>query len=74
MATFLTMISSKTYNILRDLLAPAKLSEVKLEKLVKTLRDHYKPKPIVIAEQFHFHKRERHEGEGVAVYNTALRK
>ena len=73
-ATFLTTIRSKTYNVLRDLLAPAKPSEVKFEELVKTLRDHYEPKPIVIAERFHFHKREQHEGEGVAAYSAALKK
>ena len=73
-ATFLTTIGSKTYNVLRYLLAPAKPSEVKLEELVKTLRDHYEPKPIVIAERFHFHKWEQHEGEGVAAYSAALKK
>ena len=70
-ATFLTTIGSKTYNVLRDLLAPEKPSAVKFEDLVKTLRDHYEPKPIVIAERFHFHK---HEGEGVAAYSAALKK
>ena len=73
-ATFLTTIGSKTYNLLRDLLAPTKPSEVKFTELVKTLRDHYEPKPIVIAERFHFHKREQHEGEGVAEYSAALKK
>ncbi|KAL9984702.1 hypothetical protein ACROYT_G007028 [Oculina patagonica] len=47
---------------------------VKYEDLVKILRDHYEPKPIVIAERFHFHKREQHEGEGVAAYSAALKK
>ena len=73
-ATFLTTIGSKTYNLLRDLLAPTKPSEVKFTELVKTLRDHYEPKPIVITERFHFHKREQHEGEGVAEYSAALKK
>ena len=73
MATFLTTIGSKTY-VLRDLLAPAKPSEVKLEVLVKTLRDHYEMKLIVIKGQFHFHKCEQHVGEGVAVYSIALKK
>ncbi|XP_068697684.1 uncharacterized protein [Montipora foliosa] len=66
-ATFLTTIGSKTYNALRDLLAPAKPSEVKFEELLKTLRDHYEPKPIVIAERFHFHKREQHEGKELQI-------
>ena len=73
-APFLTTIGSKTYNVLRDLLAPAKPSEVKLDMLVKTLRDHYEPKPIVIAERFHFYKRDQHEGESVAAYSPALKK
>ena len=73
-ATFLTTIGSKTYNLLRDLLAPTKPSEVKFTALVKTLRDHYEPKPIGIAERFHFHKREQHAGEGVAGYSAALKK
>ena len=62
-ATFLTTVGSKTYNVLRDLLAPAKPSEVKLEELVKTLRDHYEPKPIVIAEQLHFISRNSTRGK-----------
>ena len=49
MATFLSSIGSETDNILRDLLAPVKPSSVKLTYLVTTLRDHYEPKPIVIA-------------------------
>ena len=36
MATFLTSIGSKTYNVLRDLLAPMKPSSVKLTDLVTT--------------------------------------
>ena len=73
-ATFVTTISSKTYNVLRDLLAPAKPSEVKLKVLVKTLRDHYEPKPNVIAERFHFHKCEQQEGESVVAYSAALKR
>ena len=70
-AMFLTTIGSKTYNVLRDLLAPAELSEVKFQELVKTLKDHYEPKAIMIAEQFHFHKCKQHEGKGVAAYSAA---
>ena len=71
--TFLTSIGSKTYNVLRGLLAPVIPSSVKLTDLVTTLRDHYEPKLIVIAERFHFHKREQPEGEGVAAYSAALK-
>ena len=73
-ATFLTSVGSKTYNVLRDLLAPVKPSSLKLTDLVTTLRDHYEPKPIVIAERFHFHRREQREGKGMAAYSAALKK
>ena len=73
-AMFQTSIGSKTNNVLRDLLAPVKPSILKLTDLVTTLRDHYEPKPIVIAERFHFHKREQLEGEGVAAYIAALKR
>ena len=73
-AVFLTSIGSTTYNLLRDLKSPAKPSEFKLADLADTLRNHFSPKSIIIAEQFHFHKREQHEGEGVADYCAALKK
>ena len=37
-ATFLTMIGRKTYNVLRDLLAPEKPSDIRLEDLVQTFQ------------------------------------
>lgn len=37
-ATFLTTIGSKTYNVLRDLLAPEKPSAIRLEDLVLTFK------------------------------------
>ena len=73
-AVFLTSIGSTTYNLLRDLKSPAKPSEFKLADLADTLRNHFSPKPIIIAERFHFHKREQHEGEGVTDYCAALKK
>ena len=73
-AVFLTSVGSKSYNLLRDLKAPAKPSEFKLAELLKTLSNHFQPKPIIIAERFHFHKRDQDEGEGVADYAAALKR
>ena len=67
-------VGSKTYNLLRDLLAPAKPSTMKYAELVETLQSHYEPKPLVIAERFHFHKRDQLEGESVAEYSAVLKK
>lgn len=73
-AVFLTSIGSKTYNLLRNLTAPDKPSDFKWADLTKTLSEHFNPKPIVIAERFHFHKREQNDGESVAEYCAALKK
>lgn len=73
-AVFLTSVGSKVYNFLRDLMAPVKPSDFKLSELKKTLAGHYNPKPIVIVERFHFHKRDQLEGESVADYSAALKK
>ncbi len=56
-ATFLTAIGSKTYDLLKDIVAPTKPSELKFEEILAALNKHYDPKPLVIAERFNFHKR-----------------
>ena len=73
-ATFLTMVGPKTYNLLRYLLQPTKPSEVKYFELQETLQNHYNLKPLVIAERFRSHKRDQREGESVSEYVTALKK
>ena len=73
-ATFLPIVGSKTYNLLRDLLAPTKPSSRKYKELVEVLAKHYDPKPLVIAERFHFHKRDQNEGQSVAEFSAALKK
>ena len=59
---------------MRDLKAPAKPSEFKLAELLETLSNHFQPKPIIIAERFHFHKRDKDDGEGMADYAAALKR
>jgi len=46
---------------------------MKLEEPMETLCNHYEPKVTVVAERFHFHKREQHEGESVAASSAALK-
>lgn len=70
---FLTVIGSKNYNLLRDLLAPAKPREKELDVLFSTLKKHYNPKKVVIVERFHFHKRNQESGESIQEYVAQLR-
>ena len=69
---FLTVVGSKTFSLLRSLVAPSLPQE-------KTFAD-FEPKPLVIAERFLFHKRfvfhKRSQalGESIANYMAELRK
>ena len=74
LAVFLTVIGSKTYALLSDLLAPVKPATKSYTELLEVLKNHLKPKPVIIAERFHFHQRQQKEGEGVAAYMAALRR
>ena len=73
-AVFLTVIGGKAYGLLRNLLSPTKPADADYATLIKTMKDHLSPKPLVIAERFKFHKRDQHEGESVSQYLAALRK
>ena len=42
--------------------------------LVETLKRHFEPKPVVIAERFHFHRRSQAVGESIADYLAELRR
>ena len=73
-AVFLSVVGSKTYSLLRNLLAPDLPSTKTLAALVGTLKNHFEPKPLVIAERFHFHQRTQNVGESIAEYIAELRR
>jgi len=54
-AVFLSSVGGNTYSLLCDLLAPDKPQEQTMDTLSTTLKDHFQPKPLVIAERFYFH-------------------
>ena len=64
-AVFLSFIGAKNYALLRDLLAPVKPQEKSLAALFETLRKHFEPKPVIIAECFRFHQRDQASGESI---------
>ena len=73
-AVFLSVIGGKTFSLLRDLLAPDKPQDKTLPVLFETLKRHFEPKPLVIAERFHFHLRNQGPTESVAEYLAELRR
>ena len=72
-ATFLSAIGAKAYELLHNLVAPDSPKDKRFNDLVKTLRAHLKPKPLVITERFKFHKRMQQQEESVAEYIVTLK-
>ena len=56
-----------------DILLPDKQKEKSYDELCNALKEHYSPKPLIIAERFKFYKREQKEGEAVAAYVIVLK-
>ena len=69
----LSAVGGTTYGLLRNLLAPTSPKDKSFNEIVKVLKAHFEPKPVVIAERFHFHRRDQAPAETVAVYVTELR-
>lgn len=70
-SVLLMVIGPNIYALLRGLLAPALPKEKSFKYLKKVIKEHYEPKPLVIAERFHFHK---WAGESLADYQAKLRR
>ena len=71
---FLTVVGVPTYGLLRNLLAPANPRSKTFAEITAVLKAHFEPKPLVIAERFHFHRRNQLSGESVTVYVAELRR
>ena len=53
-ATLLSALGKNTYEVLRNLVLPARLQDQSLGDIIKVLSEHYEPKPLVISERFNF--------------------
>jgi len=69
----LTVIGSTTYDLLSDLVTPKKPRDLLIVELAEQLCRHFDPKPLVIAERFHFHKRAQASDESISNYVAKLR-
>ena len=70
----IAMICTLNVPLLRSLLTPELPQSLKYDELVDLLKQHYEPKPLVIAERFHFHRRNQRDGESIADYMAELRR
>lgn len=73
-AIFLTEVGPEVYTTLSNLLAPTKPEDVSFTNIVEVLEKHYNPKPLEIAQSFHFGTRNKKSEESVSDYVLALKR
>ena len=71
---FLNGVAGKTYALLRDLVAPSLPAAKTFAELAGVLKEHFEPKPIIVAERFYFHQRSQGPTETIAEYIAELRR
>ncbi len=67
-AVFLSVLGSKTYLLLRNLLTPETPKDKTFDELVTVLKEHFEPKPLIISERCHFYRREQAVNESISDY------
>ena len=70
----LTLIGAKVYGTLRSLLAPKLPKDKDFDSLLATLKSHFDPKPLVIAERYRFYKRSQSTTESITDFAADLRR
>ena len=73
-AILLSTAGGQTYQLIRNLLAPAKPTDKTFDEIVETVRKHHQSLPSEIVQRFNFHSRTRQTGENVSTYVAKLRK
>ena len=68
------MPEASTYQLIRNLVAPAKPTEKAFDDLVRLVQEHYQPNRSVIVQRFKFNSRSRLPGESVAAFVAELRR
>ena len=67
-------MGTRTYNLLRSVIALTTRKDLKFSELTTALEQHFSPKKSVISERFRFYKREQAPTKSVPDYIAVLRK
>ena len=73
-AILLSACGASAYQLIRNLLSPAKPDEKSFAAIVAVMRSHYHPRPSAIVQRYSFNSRSRKEGETLSMYVAELRK
>ena len=71
--TFLSVISSMTFQLLWSLIVPESPGNKSLEDLMEVLKSHYNPELSEIVERYKFHTRVQRPGETIPTFLSELR-
>ena len=69
----LAACGAPAYKLIRSLVQAEKLDSTPYEDLVKIVKNHYDPKPLVMMQRYKFNTHTRAVGESIATYVAALR-
>lgn len=72
-ATLLSVMGATTYSLLRNLVQPEKPKDKSYKDIVDTLKNHFEPKPLLIAERFRFNHCNQRADEMVMEYAAELK-
>ena len=72
-AVLISACGPKTYQLIRNLVSPAKPGEKGFIDIVELVTRHYSPKPSSIIQRFKFNTRVRTKDESIATYVASLR-
>ena len=73
-AVLLSVLGGKIYGLLRNLVVPDAPVSKSYDEIISVLKRHFEPKPLFIAERFHFHRCSQQAGESVADFAAELRR
>ena len=73
-AMFITIAGSSIFALASSLLAPTDVASADYETMIDLLKEHFKPKTIVIFERFKFYQCNQEQGETIADFVARLRK
>ena len=73
-SVFITVVGSRNYTLIKSITTPTLPQEKSYEDLKAVLLAHFRPKPPLIAERFHFYQCNQAAGESVHDFLADLRR
>ena len=72
-STFLSIVGPHVYRLTQNLMSPKKLKDCTYVEIVTALKNHFKPKVIVVYERFKFYKRSQGINESITEFAAGLK-